>query len=184
MTIDQQGLGTATLRLEEPGRIEGRVAGVPYPGMWWGTLYRLSETGERIFAASIGGNQTLRIPVPQPGRYLVEVTRSFGQDGRSLPIYGAAEALVVQGAVEDIGTLTVARPGLFQGRPGSGVTAAQRSLLAGSAVTLRATYENGGTTSAENAVLRLESRPPCSRSSLTAPCAPGTSPGSARPTRS
>ncbi len=139
--LDAQRHANAVFRLEEMGRIKGRlidVDGQPLSeadrrGGWWAHLWSVDDTGQKLFIGRFSGDSDqVRIPLPASGQFQVRIYLK-GDSARN----AERTVSVAQGEENNLGEIRLSRlPSLLAGR----LVATPREAAPGTTVTLRAEF--------------------------------------------
>jgi Tol biopolymer transport system component len=163
VVLDEWLEGTAELRLEEKGRIGGRLIGESDPSPFVAVLYKKNGNGSKslIRYIDMDRNGLFSSSVPDAGDYSLVVMN----DVRSMGYYQYQSAswrsytidvTIAEGERMDVGPITLpSADSLFYGKPGNGINSRELNVMPGGAVTVRGSYKLEGAADVHEAKLAV-----------------------------
>ncbi|MFE5321939.1 S-layer homology domain-containing protein [Paenibacillus sp. NPDC056579] len=141
VTLDEYRSGTAELRLEEKGRITGRIAGeTNYSGFY---AYANTINGQRVGyfrGSTVDSSGRFSISLPQSGKVELLINLETWPTNRGRSSYSKFVD-VAEGQLLDLGDILMPSGELFYGKPDNGLNVLEMTAVPGSTVTLRGSYK-------------------------------------------
>ncbi|WP_240040989.1 S-layer homology domain-containing protein [Paenibacillus ginsengarvi] len=161
VTLDANANATAKLYLEEKGgRIQGKLASGDQ-GSLTGWLYKMENGNRKSSSTYIGENNvhsdgTFNINVPEPGTYVMELSRRVGEVRPVKYEYATVQFTLADKQILQLGQVGFSQRNVFANYSGNYFDVLNSRIAPGETVTFKVGYKNADAADAEDVSLLID----------------------------